>query len=319
MLCLFETISFPFADVTELFTSQGREMTTSFAENSLVEDSLDFVAPCLPVSTDNEFCSGGRGVSLKSTEPTLPAKITRVRSLFLSDLHLGFRHSRVQSLLEFLNRHEPENLYLVGDFIDGWCLQSRWHWQAECNQIVARLMDLAKGGTRIRLAIGNHDNFLRGPMVLRFIDQCGLVEVGEEFYHRTADGRQFLILHGDQFDRYERASLFTVGFLSLFYEGMLRANSTWSRITSASLHGNESLVGRLKQRLKSIGKHVGHFRNQIVRYARHRGVDGVICGHIHAPQHVEIDGVTYCNAGDWVENCTAVIEDGNGELKLAWL
>lgn len=319
MPSLSETISFQSVGGAELFTSQGREMTMSFTEELLVDDSLDFVAPYLPVSTDNEFWSQQHALCLKSSEVTGEPKMTRVRSLFLSDLHLGFRHSRVQSLLEFLNRHEPENLYLVGDFIDGWCLQSRWHWQTECNQIVARLMDLAKGGTRIRLAIGNHDNFLRGPMVLRFIEQCGMVEVAEEFHHRTADGRQFLILHGDQFDHYERASSITVGFLSLFYEGILRTNSTWSRITSAALHGDRSLVGRLKRRLKSIGKHVSCFRNQVVRHARHRGVDGVICGHIHAPQHVEIEGITYCNAGDWVENCTAVIEDGDGELKLAWL
>ena len=289
------------------------------AENSLIEEVLDGFTPHLRAFTERELWSEATVVSVEEKRPSSQVSITRVRSLFLSDLHLGFRHSRVQSLLEFLNRHEPENLYLVGDFIDGWCLQSRWHWQAECNQIVARLMDLAKGGTRIRLAIGNHDNFLRGPMVLRFIEQCGMVEVAEEFCHRTADGRQFLILHGDQFDHYERASSITVGFLSLSYEGLLRANSIWSRLTSAALHGNSSFVGQLKRRLKSIGKHVGHFRNQIVRHARHRGVDGVICGHIHAPQHIEIDGVTYCNAGDWVENCTAVIEDRDGDLRLAWL
>ena len=289
------------------------------AENSLIEEVLDGFTPHLRAFTERELWSEATVVSVEEKRPSSQVSITRVRSLFLSDLHLGFRHSRVQSLLEFLNRHEPENLYLVGDFIDGWCLQSRWHWQAECNLIVARLMDLAKGGTRIRLAIGNHDNFLRGPMVLRFIEQCGMVEVAEEFCHRTADGRQFLILHGDQFDHYERASSITVGFLSLSYEGLLRANSIWSRLTSAALHGNSSFVGQLKRRLKSIGKHVGHFRNQIVRHARHRGVDGVICGHIHAPQHIEIDGVTYCNAGDWVENCTAVIEDRDGDLRLAWL
>jgi UDP-2,3-diacylglucosamine pyrophosphatase LpxH len=319
MPSLSKTILFLSVDDAELFTSQGREMTLSFTEELLVDGSQDFVAPYLPVSAGNEFWSREQAVSLKSPETTAQSTMTRVRSLFLSDLHLGFRHSRVQSLLEFLNRHEPEHLYLVGDFIDGWCLQSRWHWQAECNQIVARLMDLAKGGTRIRLAIGNHDNFLRGPMVLRLIEQCGMVEVAEEFHHRTADGRQFLILHGDQFDHYERASCFTVGFLSLFYEGMLRANSMWSRVTSAALHGDGSLMARFKRRLKFIGKHVGHYRSLIVRHARHRGVDGVICGHIHAPQHIDVDGVTYCNAGDWVENCTAVIEDHDGELTLTWL
>ncbi len=254
----------------------------------------------------------------KVSSPT-NTKSTGVRSVFLSDLHLGFRHSRVKALLDFLLRYEPENLYLVGDFIDGWCMQSRWHWQPECNLIVDRLLDLANRGTRIRLAIGNHDNFLREPLMQRFIERSGMVEVAEEFHHRMADGRRFLVLHGDQFDDYERASSFTIGFLSLFYEGMLRANSLWSRATSAALHGDGSFVARLKRRLSSIGRHVGHFRDQVVRHTRHRGCDGVICGHIHAPQHVDIDGITYCNTGDWVENCTALMEDSQGDLQLVWL
>lgn len=291
----------------------------SATENLLIDESLEEFTPQLRAFTEREFWSQAIVADVEETRPSSQSSITRVRSLFLSDLHLGFRHSRVQSLLDFLNRHEPENLYLVGDFIDGWCLQSRWHWQTECNLIIARLMDLAQRGTRIRLAIGNHDNFLRLPMMLRLIRRCDMLEVGEEFYHEMADGRQFLVLHGDQFDHYERASSFTVGFLSLFYEGMLRVNSLWSRATSAAMHGNGSFVTRMKRRMSSIGRHVRHYRDQIIRHARHRGCDGIICGHIHAPQHIEIDGITYCNAGDWVENCTALIEDNDGELRLTWV
>jgi UDP-2,3-diacylglucosamine pyrophosphatase LpxH len=248
-----------------------------------------------------------------------PAASTEIRSLFLSDLHLGFRHSRVRSLLDFLVRCEPENLYLVGDFIDGWCFRNRWHWQPECNLVVARLMDLAQRGTRIRLAIGNHDNFLRDPMMQRFIQRSGIAEVAEEFHHNTADGRKFMVLHGDQFDDYERASSFTVGFLNCFYEGMLRANSLWSCLTSTALHGQGSLVARIKRRLHSVGRHARHYRDRVVRHTRHRGFDGVICGHIHDPQHIDIDGITYCNAGDWVENCSALVEDSHGKLRLVWL
>ena len=126
-------------------------------------------------------------------------------------------------------------------------------------------------------------------------------------------------MHGDQFDHYERASSLIVGSLSLLYEIALRANSLWSRTTSAALHGNGSLLDQLKRRLRAVRTHVGHFRNQIVRHTQHRGCDGVICGHIHAPQHLDVDGITYCNAGDWVENCTALVEERDGELQLVWL
>ena len=242
-----------------------------------------------------------------------------VRSLFISDLHLGFRHSRARELLDFLMKHEPEYLYLVGDFIDGWSLQKGWHWQPECNLIVARLMDLARHGTQIRLAIGNHDNFLRDPVMQRFIGQSGMVEVAEEYQHQMADGRRFLVLHGDQFDDYESSSTLTVGLLSLSYEAMLRANAIWSRWTSAAMHGRFSLVARVKDRVSSLRRHVSRFRNQIVQHARRQGCHGVICGHIHAPQQLNIDGLTYCNTGDWVENCTAIIEDHAGRLQLMWL
>ena len=248
-----------------------------------------------------------------------PPKTRFVRSLFISDLHLGFRHSRATELLDFLMNHEPEYLYLVGDFIDGWSLQKGGHWQPECNLIVARLMDLARHGTQIRLAIGNHDNFLRDPVMQWFIGESGMVEVAEEYHHQMADGRRFLVLHGDQFDDYEKSSILTVGLLSLSYDVMLRANAIWSRCTSAAMHGRFSLVARAKDRLSFVRRHVSRFRNHIVQHARLRGCHGVICGHIHAPQQLNVDGLMYCNTGDWVENCTALIEDHAGRLQLMWL
>jgi UDP-2,3-diacylglucosamine pyrophosphatase LpxH len=251
-------------------------------------------------------------------KPAIP-RIQFVRSLFISDLHLGFRHSRVSEVLNFLMTHEPENLYLVGDFIDGWSLRKGGYWQPECNQIVSRLMELARRGTRIRMAIGNHDDFLRDPMLQQLFVQSGLVEVAEEFHHKTANGRRFLVIHGDQFDHYERAPTFIVGLLSMSYEMVLRANSLWSRFTSSALHGNGSLVAGIKRRLSAVGTHVRHFRSQVVRHTRHQGCDGVICGHIHSPQQIDVEGITYCNTGDWVENCTAVVEDRDGELQLVWL
>ncbi len=253
------------------------------------------------------------------TERSAKSVTGEIRSVFISDLHLGFRHSRVRLLLDFLMQHQPENLYLVGDFIDGFCFQNRWHWQPECNLIVERLMDLVHTGTRIRIAVGNHDCFLRDPVMRRWLDRLGVVEVAEEFHHQTADERCFLVMHGDQFDVWEQASPFTAGFFNLVYEGLLQVNSMWSHATSAALYGNSSLVVSLKRRITSIGRHARRFRDQVIRHTRHRGCDGVICGHIHAPQLIEVDGLTYCNTGDWIENCTALTENSQGKLQLLWL
>lgn len=246
------------------------------------------------------------------------SQVHSVRSLFISDLHLGFCHSRVGEILNFLLRHEPEYLYLVGDSFDGFCFQSSWRWQPECNLIVSRLTELARRGTRIHLIIGNHDCFLREPMMQRMIKQSGLVEVAEEFHHQTADGRRFLVAHGDKFDDYENASKLTCMALNVLYDAVLRVNSLWSRLNSVASHGPRSLVGRLMGRLRSLGQHVDRFRRVAVRHARFRGCDGVICGHIHAPDQVIVEGVMYCNSGDWVESCTAFVEDFEGDLKLVW-
>ena len=251
-----------------------------------------------------------------SAFPSCPGNTRKVRSLFLSDLHLGFRHSRVNVLLALLRQYEPENLYLVGDFIDSWCLGNGWYWAPECNQIVSRLIELSQSGTQVRIAVGNHDNFIRDPAMLQVLEGFGMVEVAEEFHHRTADGRRFLVIHGHQFDRYENASAITTRLLSLFYEILLRTNAYWSQITSAALHGNSSLTAGIKRRLSILNRHVTHFRDAIIHHTRHEGCDGVICGHIHAPQHLELDGITYCNTGDWIENCTALLEDSSGQLSL---
>lgn len=239
-----------------------------------------------------------------------------VRSLFISDLHLGFRHAQVKPLLQLLRSHEPEWLYLVGDFIDGWYLQNGWHWQHECDLIMQRILELARNGTRIRLAIGNHDRFLRTPVVQSILNANGLVAVEEEFHHELADGRRFLILHGDQFDRCENVSRLTCWFLCRCYEGLLRLNSFWGWLTQCSVIGHRSLISRFKSRLATLTQNVQQFKSNLTRHARHRGCDGVICGHIHAPQVHELDGVTYCNTGDWVENCSALVETHDGQLTL---
>ena len=146
--------------------------------------------------------------------------------------------------------HEPENLYLVGDFIDGWSLQKGWHWQPECNLIVSRLMDLARRGTCIRLAIGNHDNFLREPMLQQFILQSGIVEVAEEFHHRTANGRRFLIMHGDQFDQ-------MVSLTAMQATGWRIAQLWWKSVMeNCSLFGCDAgvtgLIGRSSVTFSSV-------------------------------------------------------------------
>ncbi|MGL4463337.1 MAG: UDP-2,3-diacylglucosamine diphosphatase, partial [Planctomycetia bacterium] len=206
---------------------------------------------------------------------------------------------------------EPEQLYLVGDFFDGWRLKRRWYWNRTYTRILARLIELSKMGVKIYYAPGNHDEFMRD-----FLCDLRLVEVCDEFVHTTADGRRFLVLHGDQFDGVIRKArwlslLGDVGYnLLMGFDGRLNA------VRRAMGLSYYCFSGAVKRSVKRVTSAVCDFENALVRAARGRDCDGVVCGHIHTPVVSNLDGITYCNTGDWVENCTALVEYADGRLEL---
>ena len=240
----------------------------------------------------------------------------RVRTLFLSDLHLGFRYANSEQAARFLEQYQPDQLYVLGDFIDGLCWGRKWSWNKACSDVVARVTDLAAAGTQVRVLAGNHDQFLRTPFMQVLLRQIGLCEVGDEFQHLSADGRKFLVLHGDQFDPWERATRISVTLLTLLYDSLLALNLLWSRFTLTRLQGEQSLIRRIKKPLQAISTHLTSFRMRVARYARWRGFHGVICGHIHEPELAHVEGLLWCNTGDWIENCSAVVEHHCGTLEL---
>lgn len=238
----------------------------------------------------------------------------RVRSIFVSDLHLGCRYSRASELLAWLERHEPEYLYLVGDIIDGWRLRRKWHWQPEYSQLLRRLMELAANGTQIRYTPGNHDAFLRP-----FISDFGLVEIADEFTHTTADGRQFLVLHGDQFDNVEIRAQWLSVLGSVAYDALLFCASGVSRLQRLLRLPVSDLAGNVKRQVKQAVRFVSNFEERLARHAREAGCDGIVCGHVHTPTATRLHGVSYFNTGDWVENRSALIEYGDGCLEVQHL
>lgn len=239
-------------------------------------------------------------------------KRTRVRSVFLSDVHLGSKDCRAQELLDFLGGIETDHLFLVGDIVDFWSLRRQFYWPQEHNEVLRTVLAMAKEGTNVVYVPGNHDEDLREFCGSQF----GNLAIRRKYVHSTADGREFLVLHGDEFDTAVKCSRWLAKFGALAYELMMRINRGVNVCRRVFGMGHWSLATYVKLRLGNALRYVEAFEVAAARAARSRNLSGVICGHIHRAGVREIDGVLYCNDGDWVESCTALVESHGGQLSL---
>jgi UDP-2,3-diacylglucosamine pyrophosphatase LpxH len=250
----------------------------------------------------------------------LPPAPRRVRTLFLSDVHLGCRYAQLRNLVDYLDRVRPDQLYLVGDFLDGWKLKAGWRWDPAATAIVRRLLWLAQHGTEIYYTPGNHDNFLRIPEVQRLVEQSGVrVRIQDEFVFATQDGTRFLVTHGDKFDVVEMRCQWLSTAASFIYDPLLAVNWGLSRLRRGSDQKRRSpyaFSAFAKDRVKRLVRFLSNFEQKLYAHAQLRDCDGVICGHIHRPVVERSGAVTYVNTGDWVENCTALVERYDGTLWL---
>lgn len=234
------------------------------------------------------------------------------RTIFISDLHLGTPGCQAGPLLDFLKAHPSDNLYLVGDIVDGWQLRRKWYWPQAHNDVVQKLLKRARKGCRIVFVPGNHDEFARA-----FIGhQFGGVEVVQEAVHTTADGRQLWVIHGDYFDAVVQCAKWLAYVGDNLYEFTLKLNRHLNSLRARMGLPYWSLSAYLKQKVKSALNYVTDFEVAVANEARRRGHQGVVCGHIHRAEMRDINGVLYCNDGDWVESRTALVEHMDGTLEL---
>lgn len=244
----------------------------------------------------------------------IDSKVSHYRSIWISDVHLGTRGCQAGELLGFLKETESENLYLVGDMIDGWRLKKSWYWPQEHNDIVQKILRKARKGTKVMFIPGNHDEFARD-----YDDQhFGGVEVANRVIHEMADGRKFLVLHGDQFDVVVRYAKWLAVLGDGAYTLLLLFNTWFNKLRSSFGRPYWSLSAFLKLKVKNAVKFIADYEEALARAAKEEGLDGVICGHIHHAEMREIDGVLYCNDGDWVESCTALAEKFDGSLEVIY-
>ncbi len=236
----------------------------------------------------------------------------RLRSAFISDVHLGTRGCRADLLLEFLRATEVDTLFLVGDIVDLWALRRTVYWPQEHNNVLRTVLGKAKAGTRVIYVPGNHDENFRDFVGNVF----GNLEIHREYVHTTAAGERLLVLHGDEFDSVVKCSPWLAQLGSTMYDFTLGLNRYVNAMRRWLGFPYWSLAGYLKHKVKNAMQYISSFEQAASHEARRRGLDGVVCGHIHRAEITDIDGVKYCNDGDWVESCTALVEDMNGRLAL---
>lgn len=236
----------------------------------------------------------------------------RHRTLFISDVHLGSKPAKAELLIDFLRHNEAETIYLVGDIVDGWRLKRNWHWPQAFNDVTQKLLRKARKGTRIVYIPGNHDEFLRDFPGTHF----GGVEVAERIIHEAADGRRYLVLHGDEFDVVVRHARVVAYLGDWAYDAAIAINVVFAAIRRRLGLPYWSFSSWAKQQVKTAVNFIGEFQKVVVEEARRHDADGVICGHIHHAVITEIDGIRYINSGDWVESCTAIAEHHDGEMEL---
>jgi UDP-2,3-diacylglucosamine pyrophosphatase LpxH len=237
-----------------------------------------------------------------------------VRAIFLSDIHLGTRACQADQLLAFLKAYESDYLFLVGDILDFWAMRSRGvYWPAAQNTLLQKLLKRARHHVQVIFIPGNHDEAAREHAGTSF----GNIRVAMDYVHVAADGKRYLLVHGDAFDQVTRYHRWLAILGDHTYAVLVRLNLvlSWVRRT-LRIPGYWSLSGYTKRKVKRALDFVFGFEEAVARHAQERGVDGVICGHIHVAAIREVQGICYANCGDWVDSCTAIVEHADGRLEL---
>ncbi len=238
----------------------------------------------------------------------------KYKSIFISDVHLGTKHSQADKLLEFIKDNEAESIYLVGDIIDGWAMKQKIRWRQSHSDVIQKILRSARKGTQIYYIAGNHDEFLRSFFPLFLGDNLKIVN---DLDYIGVNGKNYFVTHGDIFDTMTITKKYLTIFGDMGYDLLLHLNPIVNFVRKKmGIKRYWSLSAQLKENLRKSLHFIEDYENISTQYAKHTGYDGVICGHIHKPDIKTIEGVEYMNTGDWIESCSALVETFEGEWNL---
>jgi len=254
------------------------------------------------------------GGSIPSPPTITERSMKKYRSVFISDIHLGTKMSQAERLLEFFKTFECHNLFLVGDIIDGWAMHSNFYWPQTHNDVLQKILRKSRKGTTIFYIPGNHDEFLRS-----FCDSSfGNMHLVRQNIYTAGDGKKYLVMHGDEFDAVITNMKWLSHLGSWAYDVSIYINIVITFIRNKFKLPYWSLSAWLKYKVKKAVNFISDYEENLSNYATHNAVDGIICGHIHHPNIRQIDSITYVNCGDWVETCSAVVENEDGSMEVVY-
>lgn len=240
--------------------------------------------------------------------------MVQYRSIFISDIHLGTKDSQASKLLDFFRDNESQNLYLVGDIIDGWAIKRKFIWEQSHSDVIQKILRKARKGTNVYYTIGNHDDFIRGFLPLQMGNS---IHISNEFEYISLKDKRYLVTHGDFFDSITMTKKWLALLGDQAYMFFLKTNRPINYIRKKLGYKRYwSLSKFLKQNVKKSVMFMDDYENILSLHAQKNDYDGVICGHIHHPEMKDINGIKYINTGDWVESNSAIVETLEGEFKL---
>ena len=238
------------------------------------------------------------------------------KSIFISDVHLGTRGCQADALCAFLKENTCENLYLVGDIVDGWRLRRKWYFPQSHANVIRRILTAAKRGTNVYYILGNHDEALRS--FLRYDIEIGNIKILNRCDYVGADGKRYLVIHGDFFDALMVDKKWLMHIGDTLYDLMIWFNTHFNKVRMLFGMPYWSLSKWLKDNTKQAVNFINKYEEHVSDYCKEHGYDGIICGHIHHAEIKTINGVTYMNDGDWVESGTALLEHTDGTWEIYW-
>jgi len=241
--------------------------------------------------------------------------MTKINSLFISDVHLGNVNSQANKLNDVLKKYEFKNLFIIGDFIDMTAMKRKYYWNSDHSKVIQKVLKLSRKGVNVVYIVGNHDFFIRSILIDGSI-KFGDILICNEFIHTTKGGEKILMIHGDCFDGFVMTHPFLYWLGDISYEFSLRINKVYNKIRSIFGLNYWSLSAYLKTKVKNVVKFLSEYKSVSAKKVLSSGCDSIMIGHTHSPEIVLGE---YYNTGDFCESCSYIIEDLNGNIELRFV